>query len=1162
MKTIITVLLVALALGVTACSGRDAPSQNLPSSDSPFSKMQLAKFPKSDASLMGKNVFVFSKTAGWRHDSIEAGQSMFRELAGEYSFEVAFSEEANMFTDKRLAPFDVIVFLNTTGDVLNDPQQRAMERFIQSGGGFVGIHAATDTEAKGWPWFVKLVGASFDGHPGDPSNVQMARMTVKSTDHLSTKFIPQKFKFLDEWYDFRAFNRSVNPLVMIDRDSYSGAKTTGLEPISWFHDYDGGRSFYTNLGHKIGTYSDLTFQNHVLGGLAYAAGTSQRDNSLNYRPDPDRFKAVDLTGPLSEPVSMDIRADGSVWIVERKGGIKRWSETDGVESFGLLEDVYSPEGLEFGLIGVASYPLKKSPQGLFLMYNVKAEEQVLQRLSYLPLNDDVLDQDNRLNYLDIPMDETCCHTGGAIRFGPDGHLYLAIGDNSNPFELSGFSPRSEDDTVRDARRSSGNTKDLRGKILRISPSLDGTYTIPDGNLFEDPDEGRPEIYVMGTRNPYTIGFDTVTGHLYYGDVGPDAHADAERGSRGYDEINRVTEAGNFGWPFFVGDNSPYRKLEPETGELGKLYNPQRPVNSSPRNTGANVLPPAQPALVWYPYTLSEKFPALGQGGRNALSGGVYRRPKNAGATVAWPDYFEGKLIIGDFIRRQLNIVTIDQAGRAERVETVAESAPLNSPLDLGFGPDGALYVLNYGSAWYSANNDSGLIRLEYQGAGNRLPNVVLNSDKVAGGLPLNVSVSSEGTMDPEGDDLVIDWQVVPIERGAELTNLDELFSAPQAVGQTANLAITMAGAHAIIARVKDEDGAYAYAAQEIEAGNEPPKVTIKFNGNQSFYWPERGMVDYQIISEDPEDGSSLADEFLKERITARSRSFALTEPIDDVIGHLENPPLNAAALLSENNCTTCHQIDAESVGPSYMDVAFHYSERDDASAYLNSVLENGGAGVWGDHQMPAHDYLDENVRSIMVDYVLGLFDGSSPLPVEGQIDFASIASELQLLEMKASYVDEGTLEAPSLEATTSVVLTPNELHLEVYTPNQGALDGVNKVWADQGRKGLGLKANGSFVNLGRFDLTDITSVVANTLDGRQHMNGDVELQIRLGSAEGDVFATSVFPLQSNAEDKWQLTPNTLERTRPMEGFHDLYLVANSVGGADHVGIFSLIFEFE
>lgn len=231
---------------------------------------------QSDAGpLAGASVLVFSKTAGWRHDSIEAGQDMFRGLSDAHGFEAVFTEDAATFTDESLSGFAAIVFLNTTGDVLDDTQEDAMERYIQGGGGFVGIHAATDTETEGWPWFVGLSGGAFAGHPEWPNNVQFADFSVADAAHPATKGLPANFQFEDEWYDIKDFNEDTSPLLMIDRDSYTGAKDSGLQPIAWHHDYDGGRAFYTNLGHKKATFQDELFLSHVIGGLAYAIGASE-----------------------------------------------------------------------------------------------------------------------------------------------------------------------------------------------------------------------------------------------------------------------------------------------------------------------------------------------------------------------------------------------------------------------------------------------------------------------------------------------------------------------------------------------------------------------------------------------------------------------------------------------------------------------------------------------------------------------------------------------------------------------------------------------------------------------------------------------------------------------------------------------------------------------
>src|SRR5690606_28992371 len=150
----------------------------------------------------------------------------------------------------------------------------------------------------------------------------------------------------------------------------------------------------------------------------------------------------------------------------------------------------------------------------------------------------------------------------------------------------------------------------------------GNYEIPEGNLFpEGTAKTRPEIYVMGNRNPYRISVDQKTGYLYWGEVGPDANNDSldTRGPRGYDEINQARKAGFFGWPFFVGDNYAYRGYDYATGQTGERYNPERPENNSPNNTGLQLLPPAQPAFIWYPYAASPDFPQVGTGGRNAMA---------------------------------------------------------------------------------------------------------------------------------------------------------------------------------------------------------------------------------------------------------------------------------------------------------------------------------------------------------------------------------------------------------------------------------------------------------------------------------------------------------------------------------------------------------------
>ena len=157
-------------------------------------------------------------------------------------------------------------------------------------------------------------------------------------------------------------------------------------------------------------------------------------------------------------------------------------------------------------------------------------------------------------------------------------------------------------------RSAANSMDLRGKICRIHPEDNGSFTIPEGNLFADGKNGRPEIYIMGCRNPYRIFVDKETNTLLWGEVGPDAGTDSTRGPRGYDEFNIATKAGNYGWPLFIGNNFPYEHIDFATNKILEKFNPDKPVNNSRLNTGIKELPPVHGATIYYPYNKSEKFP--------------------------------------------------------------------------------------------------------------------------------------------------------------------------------------------------------------------------------------------------------------------------------------------------------------------------------------------------------------------------------------------------------------------------------------------------------------------------------------------------------------------------------------------------------------------------
>jgi len=215
-------------------------------------------------------VLIFSKTQGFRHESISSGIKMFKELARDNNFEIVNSENSNVFIDDNLKNFKAIVFLNTTGDILNDEQQTAMETFVQNGGGFLGIHSAADTEYD-WPWYGKMVGANFDGHPNNP-NVRAATIDCLDKNHSCCKHLPIRWKRTDEWYNYKDINKDVSVVLNLDESTYEGGTNGSEHPIAWYHVYDGGRAFYTGGGHTHEAFSEQDFKQHILGALQYVIG--------------------------------------------------------------------------------------------------------------------------------------------------------------------------------------------------------------------------------------------------------------------------------------------------------------------------------------------------------------------------------------------------------------------------------------------------------------------------------------------------------------------------------------------------------------------------------------------------------------------------------------------------------------------------------------------------------------------------------------------------------------------------------------------------------------------------------------------------------------------------------------------------------------------------
>lgn len=218
-------------------------------------------------SAQKRRVLVFAKTAGFHHQSIAVGIPAIEKLGAENNFGVDSTTDSTQFTAVNLKKYAAVIFLNTTGNVLSDEQQQAFEQYIRAGGGYVGVHAAADTE-YGWPWYGKLVGAYFVKHPEQ----QVATLNIVNRKSIATKHLPATWTRKDEWYNYKDIAPDLKVLIELDETTYKGGTNGPHHPIAWYHAYDGGRSFYTGLGHVDASYTDPMFLKHLLGGIQYAMG--------------------------------------------------------------------------------------------------------------------------------------------------------------------------------------------------------------------------------------------------------------------------------------------------------------------------------------------------------------------------------------------------------------------------------------------------------------------------------------------------------------------------------------------------------------------------------------------------------------------------------------------------------------------------------------------------------------------------------------------------------------------------------------------------------------------------------------------------------------------------------------------------------------------------
>ncbi|MFD3515763.1 PQQ-dependent sugar dehydrogenase [Streptomyces sp. NPDC058657] len=571
----------------------------------------------------------------------------------------------------------------------------------------------------------------------------------------------------------------------------------------------------------------------------------------------DVFQQVTLAKGVAEtgePMTLAVLPDRSVLHTSRDGTLRLTDAAGTTKVSGKL-DVYAHD--EEGLQGVAADPGFTANRFVYLYYAPKlttpagdapasgsaadfAPFDGVNRLSRFVLRaDGTLDTASEKKVLDVPASRgLCCHVGGDIDFDAQGNLYLSTGDDTNPFASDGYSPLDERATrnpAYDAQRSSGNTNDLRGKVLRIKVNADGGYSIPAGNLFAPGTaKTRPEIYAMGFRNPFRMSVDKPTGTVYLGDYGPDAGtANPGRGPAGQVEFNRITKAGNYGWPYCTGNNSPYVDYDFATSTSGAAFSCAAPKNTSPRNTGLTDLPPAQPA--WIPYD-GGSVPEFGSGSESPMAGPVYRYDAASPSAVKFPQSFDGDFFAGEFGRRWIKRIEQGADGTLQSINAFPWQG--TQVMDMAFGPDGALYVLDYGTGYFNGDANSALYRIESV-SGGRAPLAKAAANRTSGIAPLAVQFSSAGSSDPDGDPLSHSWK---FGDGATST------AANPSHTYTAN------GRYTAELTVSDGTGNTATASVTVTVGNTAPTVTLDLPLDGSVIDPG-AAVPFKVTVTDPEDGT-------------------------------------------------------------------------------------------------------------------------------------------------------------------------------------------------------------------------------------------------------------------------------------------------------------------
>ncbi len=627
-----------------------------------------------------------------------------------------------------------------------------------------------------------------------------------------------------------------------------------------------------------------------------------------------------------------------------------------------------------------------------------------------------------------------------------------------------------------------------------------------------------------------------------------------RGPRGYDEIGQARSPGNYGWPYFVGNNRAYfktRVIDSLHTEGGPQFNPAYVVNKSPNNTGLTTLPPARDPFIWYPYGQSPEFPIVGTGGRTAEAGPVFYRADFANAVRPFPAYYDGKLFIYEFMRHWIMAVTMNPRGDLVSIERFMPSANFAAPIEMEFGPTGDLYVLEYGTIWFQGNDDARLVRIEYN-AGNRAPVVAAKVDTPKGALPLRVAFSSEGTLDFDEDSLRYDWTIT--RAGTVLRRLTQ---------PNPSFTFTRAGTYTATLTVTDAKGASTRAAPiEIVAGNQPPTVEVAVTGgNTSFFFPDVA-VPYAVRVSDREDGTLESGRIPAARVTVHAQYLKDGVPSTTASrSPTPSPVAEGRQFVEAGDCLACHQVNRQSIGPMYNAVALKYRGDTTAMARLARKIREGGSGVWGPVAMPAHPALTGEQASAMVAYIMSLGDTTPPapsLPPSGSYTppAGSADAPQGVVVLRAEYTDRGANGMPAISSDKTLVLR---------SPTVVVAEGEMSAGVSQQRaEGLPVPITvvsraGASVAVKQIDLSGIAAATFMVVAPAQYQAKGGKIEVRADSLTGALLGASESILPSDNQMPLQVRV-PLGAT---SGVRDVYFVftnPDAKGDGFMFGVLTATFE--